>query len=662
MKNFRLLKDVEFVFEDPTTLVVGRNDSGKTSLSEIIDRFLLKSRQKFEFEDFTIGSYDSFSAAFKQWLRDSDDKDVRLLVPSIELKLFIKYDLKSTELAVLDGFIIDLNPNCDEVHVVVRFALGDGKLPALFTNLSYDSQENLHQVLRERVPKCFETQVWTEDPNDPNNRRKLDLQSLHRLVKTSFIRAQRWLDDDTSKDVDALARILEKLFAAAKSSTVDHEQQNITDALEGAVHEIQQSIEGTFKEQLEKLIPTLNSFGYPGLDGPDLETETTLDVQRLLKNHTKIRHRSEGGITLPESYSGLGIRNLIFILLKIYSFFREFELNGTTSACHLVFIEEPEAHLHPQMQEVFIRQLPNIVQQLCTSEGAISQWPVHFLVSTHSSHIANSADFESIRYFQIATDTGYRYTKIKDLRHELNDKAIQEKITFLHQYLTLTRCDLFFADKILLVEGTSERLLLPAIIRKLEEEKSDARKLSEQYLTTLEVGGAHAHKFFELLDFLEIPSLIITDFDAVSEDRKACPVHKGETTSNACIKEWYNGEYCEPDVLLTKTEDSKVNGLRRIAFQVPESENSPCGRTFEDAFMLANPSKFNIQGDTPDEQAHHAWQQCSSIKKTEFALEYAINKTDWIPPKYILDGLRWLMRVRKSNSKVSLAQTDYIND
>ncbi|HFO0281847.1 TPA: TOPRIM nucleotidyl transferase/hydrolase domain-containing protein, partial [Klebsiella quasipneumoniae] len=54
---------------------------------------------------------------------------------------------------------------------------------------------------------------------------------------------------------------------------------------------------------------------------------------------------------------------------------------------------------------------------------------------------------------------------------------------FLHQYMTLTRCDLFFADKAILVEGLSERLILPVIIAKLEVSEPEGSKLSSQYVT-----------------------------------------------------------------------------------------------------------------------------------------------------------------------------------
>ncbi|MEM0628668.1 AAA family ATPase [Klebsiella michiganensis] len=53
IKNFRLLANVELVLEEQTTVIVGRNNSGKTSLSEIICRFLADGSATFQLEDFS---------------------------------------------------------------------------------------------------------------------------------------------------------------------------------------------------------------------------------------------------------------------------------------------------------------------------------------------------------------------------------------------------------------------------------------------------------------------------------------------------------------------------------------------------------------------------------------------------------------------------------
>ena len=299
------------------------------------------------------------------------------------------------------------------------------------------------------------------------------------------------------------------------------------------------------------------------------------------------------------------------------------------------------------MQEVFIRQLTKIAQQLVASTVDKTPWPVQFVVSTHSSHVANEAGFESIRYF-LGTSVpgapaGVRQTKIKDLRKGLKATSEPDK-KFLHQYMTLTRCDLFFADKAVLVEGLSERLLLPVIINKLETAEPDSPKLSSQYMTVMEVGGAYAHLFFDLLEFLELRSLIVTDLDAVEKaGGKACAVHQGTYSSNACLKSWFSND--DPFTLaglLAKSDAEKVNSRNRIAYQCAETKGGPCGRTFEDAFILANPPMFGLTGKTPQELEMQARGKADELKKSEFALKHAIAETGWTAPTYILGGVRWL--------------------
>jgi hypothetical protein len=402
-----------------------------------------------------------------------------------------------------------------------------------------------------------------------------------------------------------------------------------------------------FGGQLKKLLPTLKSFGYPGLGGQELQTETTLDVRRLLSNFTKVRYAGYDGVALPEAYNGLGVRNLIFILLQLVGFYKAFRAEPTAPGVHLIFIEEPEAHLHPQMQEVFIRQLGKIAQQLVDGGEAGSAWPVQFVVSTHSPHIANEAGFECIRYFLSANaegpEAGVRHTRIKDLREGLASKPAPEK-AFLHEYLTLTRCDLFFADKAVLVEGLSERLMLPVVIAKLEGAEPEHPKLSAQYTTVMEVGGAYAHLFLDLLEFLELRSLIVTDLDAVTKaGGEACAVHQGMVTSNACIKSWFaEDDPLTLDVIRAKTDEQKRKSRNRIAYQCPEAEGGPCGRTFEDAFILANAAKFGIAGATPADLELAARAEAGKCKKSEFALTYAIADKDWVAPRYLVDGVRWL--------------------
>lgn len=658
IKNFRKLENVSLSFDEKTTVIVGRNNTGKTSTAEIFRSFLSGNSPNLKYVDFCQSSFVKFIDVAKEFAIHSEDEiKLRRLTPSIDLELVVDYTSDAEDYGALSDFIIDLDENLFQTKILVTYKLKDGEIHNFYNGLDTTDMVAFHSNLKKKINSHFESTAFVIDPSNEENRIKIDFTKLRKLFLVGIINAQRGLDDETYSEKDVLGKSLGAMFNNATSVNAPQKFKNKSQEIQIVVDALQKKVETEFQEKVAQLLPKLAFFGYPGVGDTELSAATELNVKSLLDSHTKVYYKHSDYFSLPETYNGLGVRNLIYILFKIYEYFIEFQSQQTLPKGQIIFIEEPEAHLHPQMQEVFISQLDQIINEF-QSQLSGQLWPIQFVVSTHSSHIANKAAFSQVRYF-LSKDGN---TQVKDLGSVFKSEESKEDKAFLQKYLTLTKCDLYFADIAILVEGATERILLPEIIRKFDEPRE--QKLRSRYLSVIEIGGAYAHHFYKLLDFLELKTLIITDLDACKKtikkdknqiDKTTYPasiVSLGTHSTNAGLKHFFKTKeeikqkgYMDLSELLGFDHIKKVKGSVRIAYQIPECPESKCGRSFEDAFILANLNLFELEDNEIDQLENAVFERAEEIgtnSKADFAIEYAIDKKDWTTPRYIIEGLEWL--------------------
>ncbi len=634
IENFRLLDNVEINLEEITTAIVGKNNSGKTSFSEILNTFM-NEKEKFEFEDFSFLSHQNFYDSYFKLTQINDTnkeeiiKEILETIPKIKLILTVKY-IEEDNWTNIKPFMNSLDKN-DEIKILFEYSPKD-------TIKLFDIMKGNENDLIEELRSSFNSnyQIIIRPYSDVEETTILKLNDVQKLLQCHFIEAQRDLEDNKSSNTK-LSSIFQKQYDYQTKK-----DDNNSDALIESTDKANSDIEEKLKKFFEQFISSFENFGFPGIDNETLELQSNIEIESLFRNNVRLVYNHDGNI-LPEKYNGLGYKNLMYIISKILSF--QILHQDTKCDLNLLFIEEPEAHMHPQMQTVFIKNITEFLK----GKG----FNVQVIISTHSSHILTNAKFESIRYF---TKNTYN-SKIKDLRKFHTELTETETLKFLEQYLTLDKGELFFSDKAILFEGVVERLLMPVFIQKLDE--ANSTNLSEQYISYIEVGGAYMNKFKELLEFLDIKTLIITDIDSIDpgNSRKSVEISNNVNfeTSNSCLKNWLPAITKITD-LINAVESDKISNKIRVAYQTKVARQVfKCGRSFEEAFLLDNlqfvyDNKDNFSSFTKmlSEQLNitdienKSFNITKSIKKTDFAFDLLSKKDDWDIPLYIEEGLTWL--------------------
>ena len=340
---------------------------------------------------------------------------------------------------------------------------------------------------------------------------------------------------------------------------------------------------------------------------------------------------------------------------------------------HLVLVEEPEAHLHVQVQQVFINNAYRLLRnhsELADSEVFCTQ----LIVSTHSSHVAHEVDFANLRYFRRRAATSPRETATTTVINlSLVFGGEDETRRFVKRYLKATHCDLFFADGIIFVEGQAERLLLPHFIR------SQFVALSRQYITLIELGGSHAHRFAPLVDELGVTTLVIADLDAViahkTKDKNDKPktvlkstrpeYGKMQRTANSVLKFWHPKKKLIDELAVLNENEHLCQNCDGYALYVTYQKpiqvdsTSVIPRTFEDALILENRETLlgikgsstskKIQaiverGSTGEALADELFDFLKDAEKAAFALDCLMleDPAALKAPAYIKNGLSWL--------------------
>ena len=667
IQNYRILKDFSLELKSELSLIVGKNNCGKTSVLSVLKKIIYE-RSSLSWEDINLYHRKVIFENIKK-VSDTPDSELEPIL-GINLQIWIQYS-EEDSYQNIQQFMMDLNPDNNFIILEFSYRIPSQKLRDLNHQVSdiMDDFSKFELFMKRNMSKFFEMQVYSLGYNPSTQElteeksNLLEMKDVHKIIKVRWISASREVSNKENNH--SLSKTSNQFYKLNNGEDID---SNANSLLQSAILKADETLtkaysgddsnEGIFTQVFERV----KKFG-----GNDSEAElaihSSLSEKDIISNNTTLYYKHDDSL-LPETYNGLGYLNLYGIIFEIETIMAG--IKKDPADINLVYIEEPESHTHPQLQYIFIKNIKDLLKvhdDELKARGATSG--IQTLITTHSSHIVSDCNFDDLIYFKRNNGTAVSKA-FNSLKEEYGDEQLGYK--FVKQYLTLNSSELFFADKVICVEGDTERILIPTMMQKVDisnpiNQTSNTMPLLSQNISIIET-GAHSQVFRKLFDFLGIKVLIITDIDPANKNGNnrltSCSAVEATSTTNASIKSFFDipgDEVFSMVVQKSFAEKITSDNRIRIAYQIPEDENTYQPASFEDAFISLNKQfiinqkdgliKFEAlkNFDNSEIEDFYKFARDKVNKKSALAsslLYFEDDQNTWKVPKYISEGLLWL--------------------
>lgn len=395
VENYRLLKDFSIDLQEELSLVIGKNNTGKTSLLSVLDKFL-NEKGRFSYDDFNI----EFKSEFEKSV-DSTDEPEDFVSKGIKLQLFIEYN-ENDDLSNISSVLMDLDP--DKNIIVLGFEYTVTHADFMILKKDY-SDFKAHEISKKEVrsdyqpreckdfiktrldnyfknqKKSYDYEVTTSDNIENsecesnvsqviavkdikvNDSSYIDLVkeniSIRNIISFKYISARR--DVTNQAKGNTLSKQTSNLYKKQEdNSDKFKENEKFIDHLS----ETDDRLSGIYKSIFEDVVKKVESFGGVKPNETSIEIISTLQHRELLEGNTTVVYNQDKH-QLPEHYNGLGYMNLISMIFEIEILVQDFKRDKDKKPAdiNLLIIEEPEAHTHPQMQYIFIKNIKSLLSE-----------------------------------------------------------------------------------------------------------------------------------------------------------------------------------------------------------------------------------------------------------------------------------------------------------
>ena len=685
IKNYKAFQDIKLTFDTNNTFLAGANNAGKTSILEYI--FLLlngygeikeddipvdeKSEwlQNFSMELAKIvnrsKNIDEFSVDINKYFNDIySQKFIELKLPIINIQ--VSYNDKE-DISLFAPFIMELDENLKIFNFMVKYQLNKNIFIKEIISLYYklkevvvdcdipyfnkDKKDTDFELLKFYLSSTSIKYFYTNYTFDDNLCNSMSSAEFISLFNCKYESANRYLDDNRSDENKFLSsKIIDSI-----SDIPDFDKQanglaiKISDYINSP--EFKKVIETWSTNEINKNIKTIKS----DLKNNNIQ-EIKLSYNVMQENITSLLKKVVGAkfvynnkYELREYSQGLGFSNYIYLCLCL----QIFKKNMNDKQINILMIEEPESHMHPQMQRNFLNYIENYTK--------INNFQI--LISTHSTEFIKQININKVRILKKNNNIKSEVFDLEEFYKNLTDK---EEKSFYSTAFRINLADCIFAEKCIVFEGDCEKLLLT---KALQSHKY--KSLGNSYVSLLQVGNAYTFQYFKFLKFIKLKTLYICDIDyeIQKNDKKEIvgpyeiyQIRKSQIT-NQSIKEFYNSKFNKD---LNNCRDlyswnGVIDNNTKIIYQ---GEQDGYGKTLEEAifYKLFNMSVFskftnNYVKSLKDNMKLNLVICNKEIIKSHELLESNINnKVNFILslifgdlinkaiPNYIDEGLRWLIK------------------
>lgn len=665
ISGYRNFKQIDIPLHEGINVLIGANNSGKSNLLRAIA--LALNIDKFR----RIGLADVF--------REIDLNILKSHSPKVEITLVCTQSSGESDTSEIAGLLGDslIMPLTSPYNASINFqyALSPDKETEYLEDVASLSDHNdVWNLLNINYSRFYEINRWGGEG--------AKLNEVYEKIDFHFLDAIRDVSRDMCMGYNPLLKEVLNFF-------IDYEIKRDASKDEDQIKEELKSRQMKFKENTLPLMSNIrsrldhgksvllnyaNSIGAsfnnvcPDFSGQLSESELFSVLQLII--------RYEFGVEIPATHNGLGFNNLIYmslLLAKMQASSDGKYMGRQAKLFSLLAIEEPEAHLHPAMQYQFLNFL---------NQNRESHSVGQIIVTTHSTQIVSAVNIDNLVCLHSCSygiqSVGYPKKCFEDSHEGKASKALVQR------YLDATRSDMFFANKLIFVEGIAEEILLPTFARYLGYD------LAHDHVLIVNTGLRYYHHFLKMFDSqlknrIHKKIACITDIDPMCNgetcypyeyeiDKNSSYTHHADTetalySEHPNIRYFRQGEqygktleyeiaFCNPTCKLLLTDSIKnkdeLNDLMEMQTSTTMLERL---RKSEENDRIKRSMDACNWSESDKCKAIIASRYLNSISKGGNALELSIalednlrlstddpNKVKVVVPPYIADALEWLMR------------------